>query len=81
MNTYKVFCNKIALYPNIATLTGITGATRRFVGWAELNGEWVPRTEPETIPACAEYARALRQGELIPADKATADAVGIPFKQ
>lgn len=81
MNFYNVFCNKLGMFPHFGTLTGVTGNTRRFVGWTQEAGKWVPRTEPESIQACPEYARALRQGDLIPADEETATAVGLTFQK
>jgi hypothetical protein len=40
---------------------------------------FVPTGEVEEIPYRAEYAHALTAGDLVPADKATADVVGLPF--
>lgn len=44
-------------------------------------GGWPLKDEPEEIPFRAEYLQAVREGDLIPADKATADVCGVPFVQ
>lgn len=44
---------------------------------------WVPASEPAIVPATGEfgsyYRKQIRQGHLAPADKATAEACGVPF--
>jgi len=62
------------------------GNARRYVGrsfdpTSGPNGGWVLKTEPEEIPYRAEYMQAIRDGDLIPADKATADYCGVKFNK
>lgn len=61
---------------------------RRFVGrffdpTVGLAGGWPALEEPTVVPAFGlhghEYRRALMDGDLWPADQATADAVGVKF--
>lgn len=40
---------------------------------------WAPSAEPTELPSQAEYLQALRDGDLWPADKATADEADIDF--
>ena len=44
-------------------------------------GQWgfVPTGEPDRVAYRAEYVRACRDGELEPADAATAAACGVPW--
>jgi hypothetical protein len=78
--TLSVYSNGTGKYPNFATMNGEDGGVRRFIGWEESEpGVWTPKTEPEVINACAEYQRAVRQGDLIAADAVTAAACGVPF--
>lgn len=80
IKTLSVYSNKVGRYPNFASMTGQQDGSRRFIGWTETEpGVWIPKTEPETIPNNAEYRRAVKQGDLLPADKATADACGVTF--
>ena len=41
---------------------------------------FVPMGEPEEVPDCPEYRKALKYGDLEPADAETAKAVGLEFK-
>lgn len=43
-------------------------------------GGWPLTNEPEEIPYRAEYVQAVKEGDLIPADKATADLCGVTFQ-
>lgn len=56
---------------------------RQFVGrvWSEKDGQvfLLDAPEPAELPVRAEYLRALREGSLAPADKPTADLVGLSF--
>ncbi len=38
-----------------------------------------PVSEPTEVPYRAEYVEAVKAGDLLPADKETADACGVPF--
>lgn len=40
---------------------------------------FVPTDEVEEVPARAEYIKALRDGDLLPADEETARAAGLKF--
>ncbi len=40
---------------------------------------FVPVSEPETIPNIAEYRKAVKYGDLEPADKETALICGVPW--
>lgn len=44
-------------------------------------GVWgfVPTGKEEEVPYRAEYVKACKDGDLYPADKATADACGVAF--
>jgi len=40
---------------------------------------FVPMEEPEEVPVCAEYLKALKAGDLEAADEATAKLAGVKF--
>lgn len=44
-------------------------------------GQWgfVPTDEADEVPYRAEYVKACKDGDLSPADEATADACGVDF--
>jgi len=57
---------------------------RRFIGRqynAELGeaGGWEKKLEPETIPCYNDYIKAIKDGDLIPADEQTAKICGVPW--
>lgn len=41
---------------------------------------FVPTDAPELVQDCPEYRKALMAGDLLPADEATAKAVGLAWK-
>ncbi|HEY2516951.1 MAG TPA: hypothetical protein VGI39_39035 [Polyangiaceae bacterium] len=43
------------------------------------SGGWRPRTEPHELPVRPEYITHLKDGDLWPADKETADLAKVPF--
>ena len=43
-------------------------------------GGWPLSNEMEEIPYRAEYVQAVKEGDLIAADKVTADICGVPFQ-
>lgn len=43
-------------------------------------GGWPLKNEPDEIPYRPEYVQAVKEGDLIAADKATADFCGVPFQ-
>lgn len=49
--------------------------------WCKVDGNHAlrARVEPTTIPARAEYVRAVREGALEPCDEATAAACGVAW--
>ena len=48
-------------------------------GARKRHGAWVGHDEVREVPMSAEYLRHLRDGDLWPADQATAQAAGVPF--
>ena len=48
-------------------------------GIVKKQGAWVGHDEAREVPMRAEYLRHLREGDLWPADQATAQAAGVPF--
>lgn len=56
---------------------------RHFIGrqWGTVDGRpaLIPTDAAEEVPARHEYVRAVQEGSLWAADKATADACGVPF--
>lgn len=59
---------------------------RRFVGRkldasVGINGGFVPLEEAVEIPYCAEYAQALKEGDLEPCCEASAKLAGKALKQ
>lgn len=42
-------------------------------------GAWVGHDESVAVPSTTEYIRAIRDGDLWPADQATAQRAGVPF--
>ena len=84
--TLTVFASqeKDALVPNIQALSA-NPPQRRFVGWkynpeAGEAGGWERKSEPETIPYHNDYVKAIKEGDLLPADKQTAYLCGIPWE-
>lgn len=58
--------------------------TRRFTGRTfdpsiGVAGGWPAKSEPEEVPALAEFMFAVRDGDLWAADEATAAACGVKF--
>ncbi len=43
-------------------------------------GGWPLKDGVDEIPYRPEYARAIKEGDLLAADKATADLCGVPFQ-
>lgn len=72
-----------ALFANLEALLA-SPPMRRYIGWkfnAELGevGGWERKTEPETLPYRHEYVKAVREGDLAPADKQTAKLCGVAW--
>jgi hypothetical protein len=72
-----------ALVPDYEALEG---GVLRFIGRRHdpsigKNGGWVPVEGVVSIPNRSEYLQEIKAGALIPADKQTADAAGVPFTQ
>jgi len=70
-----------ALFSNLEALLA-SPPSRRYVGWkfnAEVGeaGGWERKEEPETLPYRHEYVKAVREGDLVPADKETAKLCGV----
>ena len=78
----KAAIDKNALVANIDGLYA-TPPQRRFIGWrydpnlGEAGG-WV-RTGIEELPYKHEYVKAVREGDLLPADQETANVCGVQF--
>ncbi len=88
----KVLKVRSAPMAMVTNFEALDAKSRRYVGRqfdpsvGEINpetqrpqGGWPLRDEPEEVPFRAEYLQAVREGDLIPADKATADLCGVPF--
>jgi hypothetical protein len=63
----------------------LDAGVKSFVGrkWQEIEPGhfgFVPTGEAEEVPARAEYAKACRDGDLLPADEATAKYCGVAFE-
>lgn len=43
-------------------------------------GGWELDPNPSEVDACPEYLRALKDGDLIPANKETAEYANLPFQ-
>lgn len=60
-----------------------TAAALAAIGAMDLDGPsrwgWVGTNEPEEVAYRAEYVKACKDGDLWPADAATAAACGVPF--
>lgn len=59
----------------------LIAGTCRYIGrrWdAELKG-WPATEEPSKVRPLSEYVMAVKHGDLIPADKETADYCSVPF--
>ena len=48
-----------------------------FVGWRKGDNGFEMSDKPVTVPVCPEYTKALRKGDLKPADDATARVAGV----
>lgn len=75
--------NHDALVPNIDALA-TNPPQRRFVGWqynADVGeaGGWERKSEPETVTYYNDYIKAVKDGDLIPADEQTAQMCGVPW--
>ena len=74
-----------ALVSNIDALFTVP-IMRRYIGWRfdpdqGVAGGWVRKTDPEKIPYRNEYVKAVKDGDLVPADKETAKMCGVPWIQ
>lgn len=85
--TLKVLAapDRISLVANIDALYAVP-PQRRFIGWnydAALGeaGGWVRKEEPEELPYKHEYVKAIKEGDLIPADAETAHICGLQFSK
>lgn len=76
---------KTSLQPNYAAFEA---GVKRFVGWifdpkAGEAGGWQRKEEADVVEASPlhlhDYAKACQAGELVPADKETADKCGVCF--
>ena len=57
---------------------------RRFIGWQYDStlgeaGGWTRKEEPEELPYKHEYVKAVKEGDLVPADQETATMCGVKF--
>lgn len=74
--TLMVRPNESAMVPNFEL---VRSNMRRFIGWrfdASQSG-FIRDPEPVQVPYRKEYLDALKAGDLIPADEATARIAGI----
>ena len=57
---------------------------RRFVGRKPVTVDgvthWEPLADPVEVPAIGEYVIAIKNGDLLPANKETADFCGVKFE-
>ena len=77
--------DKDYLVPNIDALMG-SPPVRRFIGWQynpDLGeaGGWERKLEPETVTYYYDYVKAVKEGDLVPADEQTAKICGVPWVQ
>lgn len=77
--------NSNALVSNLDALLA-SPPLRRYIGWRfnpELGeaGGWERKEEAEKLPYRHEYAQAVREGDLVPADKETAKLCGVGWNQ
>lgn len=82
MKNLKVTSAPGALVQNLAALSSNTPRYigRTFDASEGPHGGWKLSDTPEEVPFCAEYLQAVREGDLIPADKSTAEMCGVKFK-
>lgn len=78
----KAATDRNALVQNFEALEA---RSRRFIGW-RLNPSLgvaggFERTGAEEVPATVEYIQALKCGDLLPANKETAEFVGLPWSE
>ena len=86
-----VFSNPTARVPHFDTL-GAQDQIRRFIGWTtdmsrgiynkdekRHQGVHTLKEAPEEILATKEYKKLVRDGDLIPADKETANVCGVTW--
>ncbi len=83
MATFKVYAAGTAM---VSDYEALATNVRRYIGRTYdpslgVAGGWVPKQEPQTISDRAEYRQAIKEGDLLPADRATALACGVPFTQ
>lgn len=81
--TLLVLARGTAMVPDFAAIER-PNPLRRFLGRTYRQvapGQWgfEPKAEAEAVEASADVIKALRDGDLWPADKATADAAGVEF--
>lgn len=74
-----------ALVPNYERQEASINAARCFIARAYKEVEpgkyaFVPTNEVAEVPARAEYIKALKDGDLLPADAETASAAGLKFE-
>lgn len=77
----KVLAKGSAMVSHLETLAA---GGRRYVGRKHdpslgVNGGWVPVDEPELVADVAEYRKHVAEGDLWPADEATAARCGVKF--
>lgn len=69
----------------VTDFEAMDAGVKRFVGrLPELKGSqihWAPKAEASEVPDRAEYRQALADGDLVPADRATAELCGLSFKE
>lgn len=67
----------------VTDLEALAGGARRYVGRAfdsSVNG-WVPSKGAVEVPDKPEYRQAVKDGDLLPADEATAKLCKVAFKK
>jgi hypothetical protein len=81
MKTLRFRARGTALVTNFAHLEGgkKSFVGRKFVEVEPGNWGFAPTGEDHELPYAAEYVKACADGDLWPADQATADACGVKF--
>lgn len=79
MATFKVYAAGTAM---VSDYEALASNVRRYVGRVYdpaigVAGGWVPKKEAQVVPDRAEYRQAIKEGDLLAADQATASACNV----
>lgn len=79
MNKIRVKCSGTAMVPDVDALNA---GLRRFIGrmWVQPKYGWEACEDAVEVKALPEYVRAVKEGDLLPADKETADFCKVSFE-